>query len=69
MYRPSRMGKSRFVAAMANFLSNDVYDIDVSKVSKDSDQVLNRVHPAAAITNTTVLHLLKLLDWLRVAPF
>ncbi|KAL0017050.1 hypothetical protein SO802_004119 [Lithocarpus litseifolius] len=29
--------QSSFVAAMANFLTCDVYDIDVSKVSKDSD--------------------------------
>ncbi|KAK9999861.1 hypothetical protein SO802_019464 [Lithocarpus litseifolius] len=29
--------KSSFVAAMVNFLSYNVYDIDVSKVSKDSD--------------------------------
>ena len=69
LYYPSRTGKSRFVAAMANFLSNDVYDIDVSKVSKDSDRVLNRVHPAAAITNKAILHLLKLLVRLRVASF
>ena len=37
MYGPSRTGKSSFVAAMANFLSYDVYDINVSKVLKDSD--------------------------------
>ncbi|XP_075671281.1 AAA-ATPase At2g46620 [Castanea sativa] len=37
LYGPSGTGKSSFVAAMANFLSYDVYDIDVSKVSKDSD--------------------------------
>ena len=37
MYGPSRTGKSSFVAAMTNFLSYNVYDIDVSKVSKDSD--------------------------------
>nr|POF01427.1 aaa-atpase [Quercus suber] len=69
LYGPSWTGKSSFVAAMANFLSYDVYDIDVSKVSKDSDRVLNRVGPAAAVANTAVLHLLKLLDRLKVAPF
>ena len=37
LYGPSRTGKSSFVAAMANFLSYNVYNIDVSKVSKDSD--------------------------------
>ena len=37
LYGPSGTGKSSFVAAMANFLSYDVYDIDVSKVSNDSD--------------------------------
>ena len=37
LYGPSRTGKSSFVAAMTNFLSYNVYDIDVSKVSKDSD--------------------------------
>ena len=37
MYGPSGTGKSSFVAAMANFLSYDVYDINVSKVLKDSD--------------------------------
>ncbi|XP_030924684.1 AAA-ATPase At2g46620-like [Quercus lobata] len=37
LYSPSGTGKSSFVAAMANFLSYDVYDINVSKVSKDSD--------------------------------
>ncbi|XAR53931.1 hypothetical protein NMG60_11028874 [Bertholletia excelsa] len=34
---PSGTGKSSFVAAVANFLSYDVYDIDLSKVSDDSD--------------------------------
>ena len=57
------------MATMANFLSYDVYNIDVSKVSKDSDWVLNRVGPAVAVANTVVLHLLKLLDQLKVAPF
>ncbi|KAK8588094.1 hypothetical protein V6N13_087042 [Hibiscus sabdariffa] len=37
LYGPSGTGKSSFVAAMANFLSYDVYDIDLSKVSDDSD--------------------------------
>ena len=37
LYSPSGTGKSSFMAAMANFLSYDVYNIDVSKVSKDSD--------------------------------
>lgn len=37
LYGPSGTGKSSFVAAMANFLSYDVYDIDLSKVLNDSD--------------------------------
>ncbi|WCJ22475.1 P-loop containing nucleoside triphosphate hydrolases superfamily protein [Euphorbia peplus] len=37
LYGPSGTGKSSFVAAMANFLEYDVYDIDLSKVSDDSD--------------------------------
>ncbi|KAK8702396.1 hypothetical protein V6N13_020752 [Hibiscus sabdariffa] len=37
LYGPSGTGKSSFIAAMANFLSYDVYDIDLSKVSDDSD--------------------------------
>lgn len=37
LYGPSGTGKSSFVAAMANFLSYDVYVIDLSKVSNDSD--------------------------------
>ncbi|XWS76838.1 hypothetical protein CRYUN_Cryun01aG0212000 [Craigia yunnanensis] len=37
LYGPSGTGKSSFVAAMANFLSYDVYDIDLSKVSDDSE--------------------------------
>ncbi|XWS32006.1 hypothetical protein CRYUN_Cryun23aG0123700 [Craigia yunnanensis] len=37
LYGPSGTGKSSFVAAVANFLSYDVYDIDLSKVSDDSD--------------------------------
>ncbi|KAF5733283.1 P-loop containing nucleoside triphosphate hydrolases superfamily protein [Tripterygium wilfordii] len=37
LYGPSGTGKSSFVAAMANFLGYDVYDIDLSKVREDSD--------------------------------
>ncbi|CAH8387021.1 unnamed protein product [Eruca vesicaria subsp. sativa] len=37
LYGPSGTGKSSFVAAMANFLNYDVYDIDLSKVADDSD--------------------------------
>ncbi|KAJ4728063.1 AAA-ATPase [Melia azedarach] len=37
LYGPSGTGKSSFVAAMANFLRYDVYDIDLSRVSDDSD--------------------------------
>ncbi|KAE7999319.1 hypothetical protein FH972_003763 [Carpinus fangiana] len=37
LYGPSGTGKSSFVAAMANFLSYDVFDIDLSKVMNDSD--------------------------------
>ncbi|VVB03526.1 unnamed protein product [Arabis nemorensis] len=37
LYGPSGTGKSSFVAAMANFLDYDVYDIDLSKVEDDSD--------------------------------
>ncbi|GMI73659.1 hypothetical protein like AT2G46620 [Hibiscus trionum] len=37
LYGPSGTGKSSFIAALANFLSYDVYDIDLSKVSDDSD--------------------------------
>ncbi|KAE8698016.1 heat shock cognate 70 kDa protein-like [Hibiscus syriacus] len=37
LYGPSGTGKSSFIAAMANFLSYDVYDIDLSKVSDDSE--------------------------------
>nr|POE82878.1 aaa-atpase [Quercus suber] len=69
LYGFSGTGKSSFVAAIANFLSYDVYDIDVSKVSKDLDQVWNRVGPAATVANIAILHLLNLLDQLRVAPF
>ncbi|KAE8660527.1 hypothetical protein F3Y22_tig00116951pilonHSYRG00337 [Hibiscus syriacus] len=37
LYGPSGTGKSSFIAALANFLSYDVYDIGLSKVSDDSD--------------------------------
>ncbi|KAF4384509.1 hypothetical protein CsatB_010820 [Cannabis sativa] len=37
LYGPSGTGKTSFVAAMANFLGYDVYDLDLSKVSDDSD--------------------------------
>ncbi|XP_055830443.1 AAA-ATPase At2g46620-like [Solanum dulcamara] len=37
LHGPSGTGKSTFIAAMANFLSYDVYNIDLSKVSDDSD--------------------------------
>ncbi|GAB4861557.1 hypothetical protein Ancab_036750 [Ancistrocladus abbreviatus] len=37
LYGPSGTGKSSFVAAMAKFLSYDVYDVNLSKVSSDSD--------------------------------
>ncbi|GMH22527.1 hypothetical protein Nepgr_024370 [Nepenthes gracilis] len=37
LYGPSGTGKSSFVAAVAKFLSYDVYDVDLSKVSGDSD--------------------------------
>ncbi|EOY23657.1 P-loop containing nucleoside triphosphate hydrolases superfamily protein, putative [Theobroma cacao] len=37
LYGASGTGKSSFVAAMARFLSFDVYDVDLSKVSDDSD--------------------------------
>ncbi|KAA8533564.1 hypothetical protein F0562_031002 [Nyssa sinensis] len=37
LYGPSGTGKSSFVAGMAKFLCYDVYDIDLSKVSDDSD--------------------------------
>ncbi|GAB2291117.1 hypothetical protein Dimus_025374 [Dionaea muscipula] len=37
LYGPSGTGKSSFVAAMAKFLSYDVYDFDLSQVSGDSD--------------------------------
>ncbi|CAL9008913.1 unnamed protein product, partial [Prunus brigantina] len=37
LYGPSGTGKTSFIAAMARFLSYDVYDIDMSKVYDDSD--------------------------------
>ncbi|XP_048335379.2 AAA-ATPase At2g46620 [Ziziphus jujuba] len=37
LYGPSGTGKTSFVAAMANFLSYDVYDLDLSKMMDDSD--------------------------------
>lgn len=37
LYGPSGTGKSTFIAAMAKFLRYDVYDVDLSKVSDDSD--------------------------------
>ncbi|KAL3521688.1 hypothetical protein ACH5RR_019837 [Cinchona calisaya] len=37
LYGPSGTGKSTFIAAMAKFLCYDVYDIDLSKISDDSD--------------------------------
>ncbi|KAM2673714.1 hypothetical protein EV2_014979 [Malus domestica] len=37
LYGPSGTEKTSFVAAMARFLSYDVYDVDMSKVADDSD--------------------------------
>ncbi|KAG6752636.1 hypothetical protein POTOM_042658 [Populus tomentosa] len=37
LYGASGTGKSSFIAAMARFLNFDVYDINISKVSGDSD--------------------------------
>lgn len=37
LYGPSGTGKTSFVAAMANFLRYDVYDLDLSNVTDDSD--------------------------------
>ncbi|KAL5719143.1 hypothetical protein ACHQM5_011965 [Ranunculus cassubicifolius] len=37
LYGPSGTGKSSFIAAMAKFLCYDIYDVDLSKVSDNSD--------------------------------
>ncbi|GMN70107.1 hypothetical protein TIFTF001_039151 [Ficus carica] len=37
LYGPSGTGKTSFVAAMANFVGYDVYDLDLGKVADDSD--------------------------------
>ncbi|KAK9063134.1 hypothetical protein SSX86_017004 [Deinandra increscens subsp. villosa] len=37
LYGPSGTGKSSFIAGMAKFLSYDVYDVDMSKITGDSD--------------------------------
>ncbi|KAM7517876.1 hypothetical protein LguiB_016838 [Lonicera macranthoides] len=37
LYDPSSTGKSSFIAAMVKFLCHDVYDIDLSRVSDNSD--------------------------------
>lgn len=37
LYGPSGTGKTSFIAAMAKFLCYDVYDIDMSRISDDSD--------------------------------
>ncbi|KAE9598049.1 hypothetical protein Lal_00004054 [Lupinus albus] len=37
LYGPSGTGKSSFVAAMANFLKYDVYDIDLFRIQTDSN--------------------------------
>lgn len=37
LYGTSGTGKTSFIAAMARFLCYDVYDIDITKVSNDSD--------------------------------
>ncbi|KAL2461439.1 P-loop containing nucleoside triphosphate hydrolase superfamily protein [Abeliophyllum distichum] len=36
LYGPSGTGKSSFIAAMANFLSYDVYNVNLSQVAEDS---------------------------------
>lgn len=51
LYGPSGTGKSSFVAAMARFLSYDVYDVDLSKVYSDSDLKLLLLHT----TNRSVI--------------
>ncbi|KAK4362881.1 hypothetical protein RND71_018122 [Anisodus tanguticus] len=37
LYGPSGTGKSTFIAGIANMLNYDVYDVDLSKVTDDSD--------------------------------
>lgn len=37
LYGPSGTGKSTFIAAMAKFLRYDIYNVDLSRVSDDSD--------------------------------
>lgn len=37
LYGPSGTGKSSFISAIANFLSYDVYDLDLYRVADDSD--------------------------------
>lgn len=37
LYGPSGTGKSSFIAGMAKFLCYDIYDVDMSKVTDDSD--------------------------------
>ncbi|XP_060212156.1 AAA-ATPase At2g46620-like [Lycium barbarum] len=37
LYGPSGTGKSTLIAAIANFLNYDVYNVDLSKISDDSD--------------------------------
>ncbi|KAL9430378.1 hypothetical protein AB3S75_025714 [Citrus x aurantiifolia] len=37
LYGPSGTGKSSFAAAMASFMSYDVYDVDLSRVADDED--------------------------------
>ncbi|CAI9295596.1 unnamed protein product [Lactuca saligna] len=37
LYGPSGTGKSSFIAGMAKFLCYDVYDVDMSKITGDSD--------------------------------
>lgn len=37
LYGPSGTGKTSFIAAMAKFLCYDVYDIDMSRISDDTD--------------------------------
>ncbi|KAF3432767.1 hypothetical protein FNV43_RR23869 [Rhamnella rubrinervis] len=37
LYGPSGTGKTSFIAAMAKFLCYDVYDVDMTRISDDSD--------------------------------